>query len=149
MNMISGISSLLILADLTPIQSILSMLVLFVSSAIYLYNSGFELMGVLYVLIYVGAIAILFLFIVSLLKIEHISNKLRPSPLVAILLCTILLPLDLSYQPMEVIEMSEPRVYAELANVGLYLYTDYALALIFIAIILVLSVIGAIIVTRK
>lgn len=68
-------------------------------------------MGVLYGLIYVGGI--------SILIIEHTSKKHHPSPPVAILQCTILLPLDLSYQAMKVIEVSKLRFGTELANVGL------------------------------
>lgn len=70
MNLISGISSLLAISILSPVQSILCLIVLFVSTAICLYSQGYVLMGILYVLIYVGAIAILFLFVVMMLNIN-------------------------------------------------------------------------------
>ena len=52
MNLISGISSILAIGLLSPVQSILFLIVLFVSTAICLYSQGFVLMGILYVLIY-------------------------------------------------------------------------------------------------
>ena len=64
-NIVGGISSLLAVSILTPIQSILWLIILFVCTSLSLYNQGFILLGILYLLIYVGAIAILFLFILS------------------------------------------------------------------------------------
>jgi len=54
-------------------------------------------MGILYILIYVGAIAILFLFILSLLKIDYTPQG-NISPLVITLLSISLIPLDLTYE---------------------------------------------------
>lgn len=97
MKLISGISSLLALGMLTPVQSILCLIVLFVSTAISLYSEGFILMGILYVLIYVGAIAILFLFILSLLNIEY-KPQGSMKPIIITILLVSLIPLDLSYE---------------------------------------------------
>ena len=63
MSLISGIASILAIGLLSPVQSILALILLFVTVAINLYTSGYVLMGILYILVYVGAIAILFLFI--------------------------------------------------------------------------------------
>lgn len=71
MSLISGIASVLAIGLLSPVQSILALICLFLSVAISLYASGYVLMGILYILVYVGAIAILFLFILSLLNIEY------------------------------------------------------------------------------
>ena len=85
MNLISGLSSILAIGLLSPVQSIFCLIILFISTAICLYNQGFVLMGILYILIYVGAIAILFLFILSLLKIDY-KPQGTISPLVTTLL---------------------------------------------------------------
>ena len=69
MSLISGIASILAIGLLSPVQSILALILLFVTVAINLYTSGYVLMGILYILVYVGAIAILFLFILSLYRI--------------------------------------------------------------------------------
>ncbi|KAI5952211.1 hypothetical protein CANMA_003517 [Candida margitis] len=76
---------------------------LFVSAAISLYSNGFVLMGILYVLIYVGAIAILFLFILSLLNIEY-NYKGTIHPLIFTILLICLIPLDLSYETYGIVE---------------------------------------------
>lgn len=146
MNFISGISSLLAIGLLTPVQSILFLIILFVSTAICLYSQGFVLMGILYVLIYVGAIAILFLFILSLLKIDYIEQG-TISPLILTILVICLLPLDLSYETFSIVENVD-NVWNELVVVGNQFYTEYAILLVITGLILILSVIGAISITK-
>lgn len=146
MNLISGISSLLAIGILTPVQSILCLIILFVSTAICLYSQGFVLMGILYVLIYVGAIAILFLFILSLLKIEYTPQG-TITPLIVTLLAICLIPLDITYETYGIVTQIE-NVTDELVIVGNQLYTEYAILLILTGIILILSVIGAISITK-
>jgi NADH:ubiquinone oxidoreductase subunit 6 (subunit J) len=146
MNLISGISSLLAIGLLTPVQSILFLILLFVSTAISLYSQGYMLMGILYVLIYVGAIAILFLFILSLLKIDYIEQG-TISPLILTILVICLLPLDLSYETYGIIENIN-YINNELVTVGNLFYTEYGILLIITGLILILSVIGAISITK-
>lgn len=146
MNLISGISSLLAIGLLSPVQSILFLIVLFVSTAICLYSQGFVLMGILYVLIYVGAIAILFLFILSLLKIDYIEQG-SISPLIFSILTICLIPLDITYETEGLVE-NVSVVWDELVIVGNQFYTEYAVLLIITGLILILSVIGAISITK-
>lgn len=146
MNLISGLSSLLAIGLLSPVQSILWLIILFTSTAICLYSQGYALMGILYILIYVGAIAILFLFILSLLKIDYTPQG-NISPLVITLLSISLIPLDLTYETYGIV-MEIEDVWNELIVVGNQLYTEYAILLIITGLILILSVIGAIAITK-
>lgn len=146
MNLISGLSSLLAIGLLSPVQSILWLIILFTSTAICLYSQGFILMGILYILIYVGAIAILFLFILSLLKIDYTPQG-KISPLIITLLSISLIPLDLSYETYGIIIEIED-IWNELIIVGNQIYTEYAILLIITGLILILSVIGAIAITK-
>nr|YP_008474927.1 NADH dehydrogenase subunit 6 [Candida tetrigidarum]AGS44167.1 NADH dehydrogenase subunit 6 [Candida tetrigidarum] len=146
MSLISGIASILAIGLLSPVQSILALICLFLSVAISLYSSGYVLMGILYILVYVGAIAILFLFILSLLNIEYTPVG-GMNPLIIFLLLIVLLPLDISFQDLAPIE-SVYNTYSELSVVGSLFYSEYALILVILGIILVLSVIGAIAITR-
>ena len=144
MSLISGIASILAIGLLSPVQSILALILLFVTVAINLYTSGYVLMGILYILVYVGAIAILFLFILSLLNIEY-----KPTggmhPLVIVLILIPLIPLDIAFEP---IVESVSTTYNELSIVGTLFYSEYAPMLVIIGIILIVSVIGAIAMTR-
>lgn len=141
-NIIGGISSLLAVSILTPIQSILWLIILFVCTSLSLYNQGFILLGILYLLIYVGAIAILFLFILSLLNIEF-NPKGGFTPLAISILLICLIPLDLSYETYGIVT-NVYSVWNELTVAGNQLYTEYAFLLGIAGLILMLSVIGAI-----
>nr|YP_008475252.1 NADH dehydrogenase subunit 6 [Candida blackwelliae]AGS44556.1 NADH dehydrogenase subunit 6 [Candida blackwelliae] len=147
MSLISGIASILAIGLLTPVQSILALIILFTSTAISLYLQGYVLMGILYILIYVGAIAILFLFILSLLNIEYQEVGVM-SPLIIVFLFICLLPLDLLYDNYNSIIETYNTTYNELNVVGYVLYSEYSILLILIGIILILSVIGAIALSR-
>lgn len=146
MNLISGLSSLLAIGLLSPVQSILWLIILFTSTAICLYSQGYVLMGILYILIYVGAIAILFLFILSLLKIDY-RNQGNISPLIITILMICLIPLDLTYETYGIISEID-NSWNELVIVGNQLYTEYAILLVITGVILILSVIGAIAITK-
>jgi NADH:ubiquinone oxidoreductase subunit 6 (subunit J) len=103
-------------------------------------------MGILYIMIYVGAIAILFLFILSLLKIDY-KAKSDSNPLVITLLAISFIPLDLSYNPIGLVQNLN-ETYNELITVGLQFYTEYAVLLVITGLILILSVVGAISIVR-
>nr|YP_009922196.1 Nad6 [Metschnikowia aberdeeniae]QMS50765.1 Nad6 [Metschnikowia aberdeeniae]QMS50775.1 Nad6 [Metschnikowia aberdeeniae] len=146
MNMISGLSSLLAMGLLSPVQSMLWLMVLFVSTAMSLYNQDFMLMGMLYMLMYVGAIAMLFLFMLSLLKIDYMPQG-NVSPLMMTLLCVSFMPLDLTYDYNGImIELND--TFNELTTMGNQFYTEYAMLLIMTGLMLILSVVGAIAITR-
>nr|YP_009922210.1 Nad6 [Metschnikowia shivogae]QMS50793.1 Nad6 [Metschnikowia shivogae] len=146
MNMISGLSSLLAMGLLSPVQSMLWLMVLFVSTAMSLYNQDFMLMGMLYMLMYVGAIAMLFLFMLSLLKIDYMPQG-NVSPLMMTLLCVSFMPLDLTYDYNGImIELND--TFNELTTMGNQFYTEYAMLLIMTGLMLILSVVGAMAITR-
>jgi NADH-ubiquinone oxidoreductase chain 6 len=72
-----------------PISSILFLIGLFSSIACYLMLVGLNFIGLSYIIVYVGAVSILFLFILMLLNIrisELQSNTRNSIPLVIILL---------------------------------------------------------------
>nr|YP_009935121.1 Nad6 [Metschnikowia kipukae]QNS22963.1 Nad6 [Metschnikowia kipukae] len=146
MNLISGLSSLLAMGLLSPVQSMLWLMVLFVSTAMSLYNQNFMLMGILYMLMYVGAIAMLFLFMLSLLKMDYIPQG-NVSPLMMTLLCVCFMPLDLTYENYGMV-MNFNETFNELIVVGNQFYTEYAMLLIITGLILILSVVGAMAMTR-
>nr|QMS50973.1 Nad6 [Metschnikowia kamakouana] len=146
MNLISGLSSLLAMGLLSPVQSILWLMMLFVSTAMSLYNHDFMLMGILYILMYVGAIAMTFLFMLSLLKMDYMPQG-NVSPLIMTLLCVSFMPLDLTYDYNAMI-MEFNETSNELMVVGNQFYTEYAMLLIMTGLMLMLSVVGAMAMTR-
>lgn len=71
----------------SPVVSILYLIGLFCTIAVYLVMSGMTFAGLMYLLVYVGAISILFIFIVMLLnvRISELLTEGRNSTILAIL----------------------------------------------------------------
>ena len=65
-----GFGSFMVICFRNPLYSVLSLILVFLLSAILLFSLEAEFLGLSFVLIYVGAIAILFLFIVVMLDIK-------------------------------------------------------------------------------
>jgi NADH-quinone oxidoreductase subunit J len=70
---LSILSSIKVISARNPVHSILALVVVFVIGSIYLITIGLDLFGLMLIIVYVGAIAILFLFVIMMLNIKHIE----------------------------------------------------------------------------
>ena len=83
-SFISILSGILVITIKNPIVSVLSLIALFFSIASYLMLLGLNFIGLSYLLVYVGAVSILFLFILMLINVkisELVSNTNNSLPL--------------------------------------------------------------------
>lgn len=88
----SIICGIFVIVSKNPIVSVLYLIGLFLSIAIYLMLQGLNFLGLAYLLVYVGAVSILFLFILMLINVrisEIVSSTSNSIPL-GILVGTIL-----------------------------------------------------------
>jgi NADH-ubiquinone oxidoreductase chain 6 len=87
----SVLSGILVITSRNPIISVLFLIAVFVNVACYLILLGINFIGLTYLIIYVGAIAILFLFVVMMLNIKLVElqdsaeNYSNPYPLAFVL----------------------------------------------------------------
>jgi NADH-ubiquinone oxidoreductase chain 6 len=95
LNIISVISiycGILVITTKNPVVSVLFLITLFFNVACYLILIGLNFIGLSYLLVYVGAVSILFLFILMLINIrisELLSQTRNSIPLVIIVSCLI------------------------------------------------------------
>jgi len=83
-SVISIISGILVITSKNPIISVLFLIALFLSISSYLIIIGINFIGLSYLLVYVGAVSILFLFILMLINVrisELLSNTSNSIPL--------------------------------------------------------------------
>ena len=83
-SLIAILSSILVIISKNPVVSVLFLIGLFLSIASYLMILGLNFIGLSYLLVYVGAVSILFLFILMLINIrisELLSNTSNSIPL--------------------------------------------------------------------
>jgi|AntAceMinimDraft_1070359.scaffolds.fasta_scaffold47531_1 NADH-quinone oxidoreductase subunit J len=64
-------SGLWVSVSLNPIESVLFLILAFCNTAVILFIFNVEFLGLLFIIIYVGAVAVLFLFIIMMLNIKN------------------------------------------------------------------------------
>src|ERR1700712_1455137 len=84
----AGFCAVLVIVNKNPIISVIFLIVLFSVIAVYLIFVGLEFIGLAYLLVYVGAVSILFLFILMLINVrisELSSDTSQTIPLISII----------------------------------------------------------------
>lgn len=97
LSLISIIFGILIIISKNPIVSVLFLIFLFSSVSIYLILLGITFIGISYLLVYVGAVSILFIFILMLINIrisELLSDTGNSMPLAIIIAISFYFPLS-------------------------------------------------------
>jgi NADH-ubiquinone oxidoreductase chain 6 len=92
---LSIFSGIFIIISKNPIVSVLHLIMLFSSISCYLIFLGINFIGLSYLLVYVGAVSILFLFILMLINIrvsELISNTNNNIPLAILVILALFIP---------------------------------------------------------
>ena len=144
-----------------PVHSVLWLILTFLSTAGLFVLLGAEFVAMLLVIVYVGAVAVLFLFVVMMLDVDFAELKAEMAkyvPLAALIGIVLLMQLAIAYG---VWETAEGVVVAEgLATVpvpptlntvslGLVLYDEYFLMFQLAGLILLVAMIGAIALTLR
>jgi len=68
-------ATLMCVLSLNPVHSVLYLVLVFVTTAVLLISLGAEFLGILLIIVYVGAIAVLFLFVVMMLNIDRTESE--------------------------------------------------------------------------
>ena len=99
-SLMAVLCGILVIISKNPIVSVLFLIGLFLSIASYLIIIGLNFIGLAYLLVYVGAVSILFLFILMLINVrisELLSNTSNSIPL------AILISISFSYPVYEIL----------------------------------------------
>jgi len=86
---ISIVGGILVITSTNPIVSIFFLIMVFACISLYLISIGLTFIGLAYLLVYIGAVSILFLFILMLINIrasELQNNSITSIPLAIIIL---------------------------------------------------------------
>ena len=153
-------SSILVIFSNNAVHSVLFLIFTFFNSAILFLLMNAEFLAMTIVIVYVGAIAVLFLFVVMMLNISESEIKegfLKYFPfgliLIAIFITELFLIFNFDNFPVsenvkidineiDLIEASNTKL------LGLFLYTDYFIIFQISGFILLLAMIGAIVLAK-
>jgi NADH-ubiquinone oxidoreductase chain 6 len=70
MSLLAILSSVLVITSKNPVISVIFLISLFINTAIYLILLGIGFVGISYIIIYIGAITVLFLFVIMMIDIR-------------------------------------------------------------------------------
>ncbi|WP_197915710.1 NADH-quinone oxidoreductase subunit J [Thiosulfatihalobacter marinus] len=142
-----------------PVHSVLWLILAFLSSAGLFVLLGAEFVAMLLIIVYVGAVAVLFLFVVMMLDVDFAELKgsmAQYMPLALLIGVILLMQLGLAFGAWEVSDQAEalrgavtPADVQNTAALGTILYDQYFLLFQLAGLILLVAMIGAIVLTLR
>jgi len=149
-------AAFMVVASKNPVHSVMYLILTFFSAAGLFILMGAEFLALLIVMVYVGAVAVLFLFVVMMLDVDFVELKqgflqyLPVGALVAMILLIEMFLVGAAYytgSPRTVVER-DPNL-SNLEAFGEVLYTEYAGMFEAAGLILLVALIGAVVLTLR
>lgn len=153
-------SAIMVVTLTNAVHSVLFLIIVFCNVASLLLIIGTEFFSFMFLIVYVGAIAVLFLFVVMMLNVKTNPTKINNFSILpvgllvfAVISIQIVNVLDNQFVLLKnvyliYIPWLKENVYLTNAEtIGLYLYTKFSLLFIFCGLILLVAMIGAIVLT--
>jgi NADH-quinone oxidoreductase subunit J len=142
-----------------PVHSVLWLILSFLSAAGLFVLLGAEFVAMLLIIVYVGAVAVLFLFVVMMLDIDFAELKAEMAkymPLALLIGLVILMQFVMAFGAWDAnaaaeglrAQVTDPQVFNTNA-LGMILYDDYFLLFQLSGLILLVAMIGAIVLTLR
>lgn len=141
-----------------PVHSVMWLILSFLSAAGLFVLLGAEFVAMLLIIVYVGAVMVLFLFVVMMLDVDFSEMKAemaRYMPLALLIGVVILMQLAMAFGAWDFSDGAAARAAAPITDtqntvaLGQILYTDYIHLFQLAGLILLVAMIGAIVLTLR
>ena len=154
------LSALMVISSKNSVHSVLFLILSFINAAGLFVLLGAEFLAMILVIVYVGAVAVLFLFVVMMLDINFIKLRegfLQYLPFGSLLGIVLLTELSIIFfsdklTDMNLVKYNKLPSFTEIENtkeIGLVLYTDYFYLFQLSGLILLVAMIGSIVLTLR
>ena len=159
-SLVAVLSALMVISARNPVHSVLFLILSFVNASGLFVLLGAEFLAMILVVVYVGAVAVLFLFVVMMLDINFVKLRegfLQYLPFGALLGIVLIFELAIlfltkNFFQTNLVEYSEIPIITETENtklLGSVLYTKYFFLFQLSGIILLVAMIGSITLTLR
>jgi len=152
-------SAFMVISSRNPVHSVLYLILAFFNAAGLFLLLGAEFLAMILVVVYVGAVAVLFLFVVMMLDVDFAEFKqgfLQYLPVGALVGCVVLLELVLvlgswtfDATTISAVTTPLPPGMSNTMAIGRVLYTQYVYLFEAASMILLTAMIGAIVLTLR
>ncbi len=162
-SLIAIVSAIMVTASKNTVHSVFFLILDFISISCLFIMIGAEFLGMIMLIVYVGAVAVLFLFVVMMLNVAQQKNQWFASeessghiPVGLIISALIFIELIIviggwKYKP-DLFDLNNSMVNFSLSNthsIGQILYTDYIHVFQISGMILLVAMVGAIVLTFR
>ena len=162
-SLIAVVSAIMVTASKNTVHSVFFLILDFISISCLFIMIGAEFLGMIMLIVYVGAVAVLFLFVVMMLNVAQQKNQWfagqqssRHIPVGLIISTLIFFEIIIviggwKYKP-DLLNSLSINISTEVTNtrsIGNVLYTDYILLFQISGMILLVAMIGAIVLTYR
>ena len=151
------ISAVIVVTEKNPVKCVLSLVITFFSSSVLWIIAGAEFLGLILVLVYVGAVMTLFLFVVMMLNTdveEGVVHQYRSVPFAILIMAGFVAVLIMAlpatgFNPQALIPVGHAATGSatNLTNtmmIGMELFTGYLAAFEMAAVILLVAIVAAV-----
>lgn len=148
-----AVTSLLVVALRNPVYSALALLIMFFHVAGLYVTLHAEFLAAVQIVVYAGAILVLYLFVVMLLNVkteERYHDQLPVAGLLGVMLCTEVILLLIQSRTAASAVPADPVITSgNTETIGEVLYSTYLFPFEVASLILLVAMIGAIILAKK
>ena len=151
-------SGVMVISSRNPVHSVLFLILAFFNAAALFVLMGAEYLAMVLIVVYVGAVAVLFLFVVMMLDINFVELRqgfaryLPVGALIGLILLVELVLLVGAWQFGAVVTVGVPATGPDTSNIaaiGQLIYTRYVFLFQAAGLILLVAMIGAIVLTLR
>jgi NADH-quinone oxidoreductase subunit J len=154
------LAALAVVTARNPVHSVLFLILTFFNAAALFVLLGAEFLAMILVVVYVGAVAVLFLFVVMMLDVDFAELKRGTLQILPVglgigivlafeLVVLLSLPWKLSTAAHAHLMAATPANVSNTAAIGRILYTDYIYYFQIAGLVLLVAMIGAIVLTLR
>jgi len=162
-SLIAIVSAIMVTVSKNTVNSVFFLILDFISISCLFIMIGAEFLGMIMLIVYVGAVAVLFLFVVMMLNVAQQKNEWfnssgRSSHIPIGLLVSIIIFFEIiiviggwKYKP-DLLDSISIKINTDLTNtqsLGSVIYTDYILVFQLSGMVLLVAMIGAIVLTYR
>ena len=159
-SLVAVLSALMVISARNPVHSVLFLILSFVNASGLFVLLGAEFLAMILVIVYVGAVAVLFLFVVMMLDINFVKLRegfLQYLPFGALLGIVLIIELGIlfltrSFSEKSLSKFVKSPMINEIENtklIGQVLYTDYFYLFQISGLILLVAMVGSITLTLR
>nr|YP_010508157.1 NADH dehydrogenase subunit 6 [Cavernularia habereri]UFH78319.1 NADH dehydrogenase subunit 6 [Cavernularia obesa]UXG56621.1 NADH dehydrogenase subunit 6 [Cavernularia habereri] len=142
-------ASFMVISTPNPVYSVFWLVIAFVNAAVMFISLGLDYIGLIFIIVYVGAIAILFLFVIMLIQQPNKVDSQDHSHFLPVGLSVIFLFYSLLTHSSQYISNPVIESRTNIGAIGSHLYTTYYELVLVASLVLLIAMVGAILLAQQ